>query len=409
MSGGSAVDEAGRLIGVPAEIQQMETGGVIEVIPIERATAMLDEVIPATPTPTPVTPTPTTPTPVTPTPTAPGEPSPIVITTDAVNLRAEPNTASSIILELPKATPLQVTGDRTGSEPTWWPVKHLASGQEGFVRADFVELQAPGSGRLAYAAKVSGSWEIFVYDFATGSTTQTTRAGGTDQIAPAWSHDGKRLAFISAASGESPQVWMMNADQTDPHQVTNYAGDGTIYYVEWSAGDENLIVTVAGGGEAWLMTVPAAGGELGPFVSAPASHPAVTADGRMVFVTVGGPNLDLVLTDETGNPTGVVAEDAEWEDTPSISPDGQSVAYQIGQKGARRIGISPIEGGPATILPQIGNDDSNPVWSPDGTSLALVANQDGRDSVWITQLDSNESRQLLLNEAEAIWYLSWTG
>jgi S1-C subfamily serine protease len=53
MSGGSAVNAAGRLIGIPAKIQLMATGGVVEVIPIERATTMLEEVIPGITAPTP--------------------------------------------------------------------------------------------------------------------------------------------------------------------------------------------------------------------------------------------------------------------------------------------------------------------------------------------------------------------
>ncbi len=86
MSGGAAVNAAGQLIGVPAQIQQMAAGGVVEVIRIERAATMLEEVIPGITAPTPagltltppsmevtLTPHPPTatpiPTPVPPTPT----------------------------------------------------------------------------------------------------------------------------------------------------------------------------------------------------------------------------------------------------------------------------------------------------------------------------------------------------
>jgi Tol biopolymer transport system component len=205
----------------------------------------------------------------------------------------------------------------------------------------------------------------------------------------------------------------MDADGHNPRQVTNDNGDGTITYAEWAAGDENLIVTVAGGGEAWLTTVPVTGGDLMPFAPAPASHPAVTADGEMVFVTVGGPNLDLILVDSAGNVLDVVADSTEWEDMPSISPDGLRVAYQIGQKGERRIAITSLEDGAVNELPRIGSDDSNPVWSPDGSALALVANRDGSDTVWIVSDDGRERRPLDLGvadlgEPEAIWYLSWT-
>jgi S1-C subfamily serine protease len=101
MSGGTAVDGEGRLIGVPAQIQAMAVGGVVEVIPIERARDILSELIPLdkqtpsptdTPLPDPPTPTPSpmlkptlppipaaTSTPIpppTPTPTATSPPTP---------------------------------------------------------------------------------------------------------------------------------------------------------------------------------------------------------------------------------------------------------------------------------------------------------------------------------------------
>ena len=37
MSGGSAVDDAGRLIGVPAQVSTMPGGGIVDLIPVERA------------------------------------------------------------------------------------------------------------------------------------------------------------------------------------------------------------------------------------------------------------------------------------------------------------------------------------------------------------------------------------
>jgi hypothetical protein len=441
-SGGAVVDEEGQLVGVMAEARGGASGGSEAVaIPVDRARAVLVAAGGVEPSPTPApTPTPIPP-PQKPTPTVMPELDPpstteplgtthaltfqigeTVATTDTVNLRARPTTASPSLAELPAGSSLQITGTASGDgQAAWWPVTDLTTGREGFVREDLLAgpepvptpiLEAPpellGTGRLAYAAQVLGSWEIFVYNFATATSTPLTQSPGIDQTAPAWTHAGDRLEFISAASGEPSQVWTMNGDGTNPRQITHYTGSDTIYYVEWSPDDEDLIVTVAGGGEAWLMTVPVTGGDLTPFVPPPASHPDVSGDGSMVFVTVGGANLDLQLADATGNVIGTVAATAEWEDMPSISPDGMSVAYQLGQKGERRIAITSVATGEVFVLPPVGSDDSNPVWSPDGTEIALVATQDGRDSVWVVRSDGSERKQLDLGSPEAIWYLSWT-
>lgn len=416
-SGGAVVNEVGELIGVMVEARGGASGGSAAVaIPVDRAVSVLTSVgwrdtrttltddavqdrqslIAAT--------------------FAPGD---LVRTTDNVNLREWPTTESATVTELPAGTLLRIGGNSTETSPAWWPVTSDESGLVGFVRGDFLTRavdggravtspESLGTGRLAYAAETDGWWQIFVYDFASETRRQVTTARGQDHTAPAWSHDGRRLAFVAGAADVASQVWIANPDGSNVQQLTDYTGPGEITYVEWSADDDALIMTVAGNGVAWLMTTPTNGGYVRSFVSPPASHPAVAGDGEMIFVTVGGQNLDLKLANAQGDVLGDVAASPEWEDAPSVSPDGARVAYQIGDKGARRIGITSLASGATYELPAISNDDSNPVWSPDGQSLALVAHRDGRDTVWVVSADGRQRRQIDLGDAQSLWYLSWT-
>jgi|GEM_PF-3630119 len=62
------------------------------------------------------------------------------------------------------------------------------------------------------------------------SVIALTNADGTDMrqltsdsiscSSPAWSPEGKRIAYISTAGG-SPQIWMMNSDGSNQYQLTN--------------------------------------------------------------------------------------------------------------------------------------------------------------------------------------------
>lgn len=62
------------------------------------------------------------------------------------------------------------------------------------------------------------------------------------------------------------------------------------------------------------------------------------------------------------------AEDsAQWLRTPSISPDGSTLAFRY--KGD--IWTVPVTGGEATRLTTSSAYDTNPVWSPDGTRIAF--------------------------------------
>ena len=107
--------------------------------------------VPAAPASNP-TPTPQ-PTPAPPVQADPAAPCPVatdyapgttVVTTDNVNLRQGPTTASQIVVELRAGTQVQVTGSAAPSSETisacrWWPTTNPATGQSGYVREDFVQ------------------------------------------------------------------------------------------------------------------------------------------------------------------------------------------------------------------------------------------------------------------------------
>jgi S1-C subfamily serine protease len=170
MSGGSAVNAEGQLVGVPAEIQEMAAGGVVEVIPIERATAVLEEIIPGITTPTPMpaptatpspvppaaTPSPVAPTvtPIPPTATAVPPPTPTPVPPAAialpppearrsdltpayavgdvfalwreVDLRSEREWASEAAATLSDQEEVRITGQPVYDEPyDWYPVESV--------------------------------------------------------------------------------------------------------------------------------------------------------------------------------------------------------------------------------------------------------------------------------------------
>jgi hypothetical protein len=67
------------------------------------------------------------------------DPGALVQTTEEVNMRDGPSTDSAVVVVLPAGTQLQVTGDfQEAGQCDWWPVTATESGQQGFVREDFL-------------------------------------------------------------------------------------------------------------------------------------------------------------------------------------------------------------------------------------------------------------------------------
>ena len=71
---------------------------------------------------------------------------------------------------------------------------------------------------------------------------------------------------------------------------------------------------------------------------------------------------------------------------PSISPDGQWVAYYTVRDENRDIQVvSSLGGEPQPVAPSPAADFL-PSWSPDGTKLLFVSDRDGREGVWIVPM-----------------------
>ncbi|CAG1005986.1 Tol-Pal system protein TolB [Anaerolineae bacterium] len=66
---------------------------------------------------------------------------------------------------------------------------------------------SPDGKEIAYAAAHEGFFEIHVLTLKTGKVRRLTE--GMHAISPAWSPDGKQIAFIAYAHG-SPEVYVMN-------------------------------------------------------------------------------------------------------------------------------------------------------------------------------------------------------
>ncbi len=63
-----------------------------------------------------------------------------------------------------------------------------------------------------------GNYNIFLMDVASGQTTQLTANEGRNEN-PSWAPDGAHIVYASTRGGHS-QIWMMNADGTNKHQMT---------------------------------------------------------------------------------------------------------------------------------------------------------------------------------------------
>jgi hypothetical protein len=153
--------------------------------------------------------------------------------------------------------------NQTGAVGVWSPGGTAFVAPEMFVKATDI-LRGP-TGEAAYEKVEDGDLEpvrvftshLLSYDPDTGATIDLTRDDLTEDISPAFSPDGQRLAFARRYLDEDRwmpgrQLWLMRADGSGQHALTNAPSYKHTTFT-WHPGGEQIAVLLF---NATIMTDP---------------------------------------------------------------------------------------------------------------------------------------------------------
>jgi len=132
----------------------------------------------------------------------------------------------------PTGTQIAFTSDRTGS-PQIFVISPDGTGLRRLTFADSYADRATWSpapyNEIAYAARTGPGFDIKIISLADGQTRQITFGEGTNE-SPAWSPNGRHLAFVSSRAGRN-QVFTVDRDGRNVRQITK---DGNNSTPNWS-------------------------------------------------------------------------------------------------------------------------------------------------------------------------------
>ena len=185
-----------------------------------------------------------------------------------------------LILMLPQAFPSRVLlapAPPTAEGPTLAPSPVPAATRPAAGRQDLIGRLYPG--KIAFLTFSELSEHVFTYEPKNGAIQKITRGIGA-YSAPVWSPDGRRIAYLMAASsGKSNQVYLANADGSGAQMISRiefaHLTSQNLYLdpayqdqfpqygpVRWSPDGQNLLAGVwASAQEHFLTILPADGRE----------------------------------------------------------------------------------------------------------------------------------------------------
>ncbi len=163
---------------------------------------------------------------------------------------------------------------------------------------------------------------------------------------PAYSPDGRRIAFISNRSG-TRQVWVADADGAAPRRLTDYAGC-LVLDPAWSPDGKTLAFLAYPGGWANLNLIDIRTGTLQTIITSPSLdlEPSWSADGRSIYFTsdrTGEAGIWKIPV--SGGPARPVTAGEGYR--PRESRDGAWIYYRKTSPDSLGIWRQPVGGGVA--------------------------------------------------------------
>jgi Tol biopolymer transport system component len=217
------------------------------------------------------------------------------------------------------------------------------------------------SGALVYA-----DFEGELFSVQEDGSKRTLLAPGQDaNEQPATCGDGRFIVFL-AYRNDKLNVWRMEADGSNPAQLTNEA---LADWPECSPDGKSVLYTRINGMTAWQVPI------------------------------------------QGGTPTQVVIENSAGGRTPQISPDGKRLAYlamPATMSSPMVLNVVPFGGRSPLYRFDVPMGAFEIHWAPDGQSLDYTLTRGGATNIWRQALAGGAPKQITNFKSDLIFFFAWS-
>jgi TolB protein len=269
--------------------------------------------------------------------------------------------------------------------------------------ADYVYEKLTGekgvfSTRIAYVVKRGERFELQIAD-ADGANEQAMLVSNEPIISPAWSPDGKRLAYVSFQN-KKPIVYVQDIEVPKQRIVANFKGSNSA--PTWSPDGRRLAVALTRDSTSQIYLIDPDGGNLRRLTSSFGidTEPFFSPDGQWIYFTSDrGGSPQVYRMPAGGGDAQRITFEGGYNVSPRVSPDGKSLAYITRNSGRFQVALLDLGTRQSLILTDSDLDES-PSFAPNGRQILLATIVAGRGVLTAVSSDGRVKQRLTVSAGD---------
>ncbi|HEX5094323.1 MAG TPA: Tol-Pal system beta propeller repeat protein TolB [Burkholderiales bacterium] len=254
------------------------------------------------------------------------------------------------------------------------------------------------STRIAYVVKRGTRFELQIAD-ADGANEQAMLVSNEPIISPAWSPDGKRIAYVSFQN-KKPIVYVQDIEVPKQRIVANFKGSNSA--PAWSPDGARLAVALTRDGTSQIYLINPDGSNLQRLTRSFAidTEPFFSRDGRWIYFTSDrGGSPQIYRMPASGGDAERITFDGSYNVSPRVSPDGGSLAYITRNNGRFQVALLDLATRQSLVLTDSDLDES-PSFAPNGRQILLATIVAGRGVLTAVSSDGRVKQRLSLSAGD---------
>ncbi|WP_114240796.1 Tol-Pal system beta propeller repeat protein TolB [Dyella sp. C9] len=223
---------------------------------------------------------------------------------------------------------------------------------------------SPDGRKIAYVSFESGNSAIYVQDITTGSRQLVSARAKGINGAPSFSPDGSKLALALSYQG-NPEIYVMDLGSRSETRLTNNLAIDT--EPRWTPDGQSIIFTSDRGGKPQLYQMSASGGgaERITFQGQFNANASISYDGQQIAMVQGNGNVyRIAIMDRSLGGQVRFISPGPIDETPSFAPNASMLLYAASEGRRGVLYAVSADGLVRQRLVLADGDVREPAWGP---------------------------------------------